>query len=153
MRNDVTNTARALAIKGAFKRLVDLCGGLEMAAVSTRCSSQMLSFYGHPNTDVHPPCDVVADLEQVCGVPEVTRVMALLAGQGLVPVLAGDPGAATCAAMVRDLLQKSGPFSADMLDALADGQISDRERAALTGPARDLMICVFGLAHSLGVVK
>jgi hypothetical protein len=74
------------ALKAAYRRLVDLAGGLESSATTTRVSKTSLGYYCQATHDQHMPGDAIADLEADVGEPVVTRELARLAGYELVPI-------------------------------------------------------------------
>lgn len=72
-------------MKAAFRRLADRAGGAESSASITRVSHSQITKYGLPHDPQFAPIDVVADLENDCGVAPVTRALADLSGHLLVP--------------------------------------------------------------------
>lgn len=121
-----------LALKTAFRALVDGCGGLEAAALVTRVGRSVLSDYSHPQKpDCLPPVDVVADLEAVAGAPLVTAVQARLARHVLVPLpeaVAGESSAVIAAAF-----SESSDALCTFVRCMADGEMCDQDRAAIAG--------------------
>lgn len=122
------------AIKAATRRLIRACGGLEDAADETRVSAQTLCLYQSPNRSEYVPADVVADLEQVCGDPVVTRALAKAAGYDLVPTKPADPGAGsdlTMRELSRLLFMRAGEFGA-LADAIDPSEpLTSAQRRAL----------------------
>lgn len=73
-------------IKSAFRRVVHAAGGQESAAMATRVAGhQTIGRYLRPHEPHFAPVDIVADLEADTGCPDVTRVLADLAGCILIP--------------------------------------------------------------------
>lgn len=121
-----------LALKGATRRLVDACGGVESAAAVTRTGFQVLSKYGHPMQPVFAPVDVVADLEADAGMPLVTRALAALAGHVLVPLPSAEPGQGRWYRHIAEIAKDVGGVVERLGDALADdGEVSRAESRAL----------------------
>lgn len=126
-----------LALKAAFRGLVTMAGGPNRAATITRGNASLLSRYGAPQEDMFAPADVVADLEAEVGEPVVTRVLAEMSGQHLVP---------KCKAGVSsDFLRHLGAIGKETGDvvsalsvAMADGGMSQDEAKACLTEAREL---------------
>lgn len=120
--------ADRLALKTAFRLLVEGVGGVEAAAAVTGSSIGRLSEAYSPHTDRMPRLDHAAALERVSGKRYVTEVMARLCGAALVTqrAEAGDLGAALAAVM-----GAGGVLGADALEALGDGRLTEDERAKL----------------------
>lgn len=119
-----------LALKTAFRLLVQRVGGLVAAETVTRVRVSHLADYYHPQKpDSFPPADVVADLEAVAGQPLVTATLARLSGHHLV---AWDPPAEGCEARaVAAVLKGAGALATTFAEAMEDGRLSATERDAL----------------------
>jgi Phage regulatory protein CII (CP76) len=116
-----------LQLKAAARGLVKKAGGQESAAAITRAGHQTLSRYGLPDDPSFMPVDVVADLEADVGAPEITRVLADLAGYLLVakpPSGGRDP---TWIARLSALAKESGEVISALGQALGDGAITPEE--------------------------
>lgn len=121
-----------LALKGATRRLVEACGGVESAAAVTRTGFQVLSKYGLPKEAVFVPVDVVADLEADAGEPLVTRALAALAGHVLVPLPRGEPGKGRWYRHISEVAQDAAAVVQRLGEALEDdGDVSRTEARAL----------------------
>ncbi|NMN56886.1 hypothetical protein FHT36_000764 [Xanthobacter sp. SG618] len=121
-----------LALKGATRRLVEACGGLESAAAVTRTGFQVLSKYGRPAEPVFAPVDVVADLEADAGVPLVTRALAALCNHVLVPLPRPEAGSGRWYRHISEVAQDAGAVVSRLGEALADdGEVSRAEVRAL----------------------
>ncbi|UJX46624.1 phage regulatory CII family protein [Xanthobacter sp. YC-JY1] len=121
-----------LALKGATRRLVEACGGVESAAAATRTGFQALSKYGRPQEPFFAPIDVVADLEADAGVPLVTRALAALCGHVLVPLPRPETGTGRWYRHISEVAQDAGAVVARLGAALADdGEVSRAEARAL----------------------
>ncbi|MCL8385495.1 phage regulatory CII family protein [Xanthobacter aminoxidans] len=121
-----------LTLKGATRRLVEACGGVESASAVTRTGFQTLSKYGLPKEIVFVPVDVVADLEADAGDPLVTRALAALAGHVLVPLPHGDPGKGRWYRHISEIAKDVGSVVQRLGEALEDdGEVSKAEMRAL----------------------
>lgn len=124
-----------LALKAAFRDLVKAVGGGSRAETLTRVNATLLSKYGAAHESVFAPNDVVSDLEEDCGDPIVTRVLAQLRGYDLIPigtVVANEEGFIKHAA---DISRTHGDVASSLLVALADGRGVDPKEAAQIIPA------------------
>jgi hypothetical protein len=121
------------ALKTASRALVTMLGGLEAAALVCRYNAPALSeACSLHRTDRSLPLDVVADLERAAGQPVVTRVMARLQRQALVPML--NPGTAEARAIAA-LFRQFGAVSETYAAAMEDAVLSPAERQALADGA------------------
>lgn len=121
-----------LALKGATRRLVAACGGVESAAAVTRCGFQLLSKYGRPQEAVFAAIDVVADLEADAGAPEVTRVLAALSRHVLVPLPHAEGGQGRWYRHISEIAQEVGDVVQGLGKALEDdGAVSCAESRRL----------------------
>lgn len=116
-----------LRLKAAFRRLVKLAGGQESSASVTRVDFQRIGRYGRAHEMIFAPIDVVADLEADTARPEVTRILADMAGF----VLIAKPPASGNAAWIAQLgalAKEAGEALARLGEAFgADGDISAEE--------------------------
>jgi len=120
-----------LALKGAFRDLVAAVGGNTRAATVSRVGASLISRYGAIHEGVHAPIDVILDLEQDCGSPIVTRLLAEHAGFDLVPRAAAAVDSDVMIGHLADVSREAGGLVADLGEALRDGRIDDLERARL----------------------
>lgn len=120
-----------LALKGAFRDLVAAVGGNTRAAKVSRVGASLISRYGAVHESVHAPIDVILDLEQDCGVPIVTRLLADHAGFDLVPKAAAAVDADAMIGHLADVSREAGGLVSDLGEALRDGKIDELERARL----------------------
>ena len=131
------------ALKVGFGLLIDDVGGLEAARAVTGHSTGRLSEAASVNIlDRWPRVDHVLMLEKIAGKPRVTEHLARLLGYGLLPIipLEGDQGEALAAVM-----RSAGELGARTMTALADGKLSDEERATLCA---DLDVLGRAVAHA-----
>jgi hypothetical protein len=135
------------AVKTASRALVERLGGLEAAALVCRYNPPALSeACSLHRTDRTLPADVVADLERAAGEPLVTRLLARLQGQALVPMVnASTVEARAIAALFRQFGAVSETYAAGMEDAV----LSPAERQALADGALALSAACQQAAASL----
>ncbi|WP_422366391.1 hypothetical protein [Pelagibius sp.] len=126
-----------LSLKAAFRHLVDLAGGCELAAEQTRVQKTSISDYGKPHMlAAFPPADVVADLQAAVGSQIFTRTLKQI-GRAYASQGAGLTGDDVMAMSVR-LQGELGEFAIVALDANADGVLSVSEVNRLIKEARDV---------------
>lgn len=145
-----------LALKGATRRLVEACGGVEAGAAVTRCGFQVLSKYGRPQEPVFVPVDVVADLEADAGVPLVTRALAQLCGHVLVPLPRAEPGAGRWYRHISEIAGDVGAVVQRLGEALEDdGAVSHAEarRLKLRERVQEAMAELATLDHALAALE
>lgn len=140
--------ATYLALKAETRRLIKACGGVESAASVTRVDFQTLSRYSRPQEQQFIPVDVIADLEQDCGEPVVTRALADLAGYDLVKrESAAEPGEAERA--FQALVSAEGEVTCEGIRALLDGAIDPGEAAAMLPKAKADLLATLNLVQAL----
>lgn len=131
--------ASARALKVASKALVAACGWGEAAAAACRLGPSHLSEAGAMHLmDRFLPLDAVVALERAGEAMPVTAALARLGGCVLVPVEAR--GAGELPALLARLGQEVGDVFAASARALADGQVSEAERAELAAELGDLVV-------------
>jgi hypothetical protein len=141
--------ATARALKVASKALVAACGGGEAAAAACRLGPSHLSEAGAMHQmDRFLPIDVVVALERAGEAHPVTSALARLVGCILVPV---EPrGAGELPMLLAQLGREVGDVFAASAKALADGQISEDERAELVVELGQMMAVAHQALAALG---
>jgi len=122
------------ALKVASRLLLADMGKLEVAAMACRLGSSQLADCAsahHPERAL--PIDVVLQLEQAAGTHPVTSALALLQGCLVVPIEARGTG--DLGALLAKLGREVGDVFSASAAALADGRVTEAERATL---AREL---------------
>jgi len=120
----------ARSLKDAVTALVKECGGLERAASLTRVSPSSMQRYTSPaDHDYQMPVDVALALEMSCGVPHVTRFLAMETKHVLVNTSPHDdtPLAVDVAKVGQEMAELFQKFGS----AIADGKICKAEATAL----------------------
>lgn len=124
----------ASTLKEAQRALVTACGGTERAAALTRVSpSQMQRYTAPSDADCHMPADVVESLEMNCGLPIVSRFIALQTQYVLVGVSPGQ--GADVAVHMAAIGQHTGELYRKFGETIADGTITAREASELEAAA------------------
>lgn len=122
-----------LGIKAAFGRLLHLNGGQTEAARVTRVPQDMLSRYKSASpehvseTPRFPPADVIADLENACGEPEVTRLLARLSGYRLHRMTPVELGGTRLARLSGQVLEEVGQMLTKLGSIVEDGRVTGKE--------------------------
>lgn len=89
------------------------------------------------------PIDVAVDCDMTAGAPVILSAMAVSLGYSIAPLAAADAKAEP--AMVGTLIREIGEVSAVVLDALADGRITDNERNAISKEIDEAMAALWAL--------
>jgi hypothetical protein len=148
MKRDCQHGPRDRALKAAFKRLAEMCGGVELSARIAGVSAATISNWGHPNTDVFPPIHSVHALEAVAVDPLVSQLMADFTKVDSGPVEVSS--ARGWIGGVGVLAQSFGDVSRLVADALGDGTIDAKERLELSRLTAELMTAAQAM-HQLAV--
>lgn len=123
-----------LAIKAAFRDLVNACGGPKMAAAKTRgCQSRISEAMAAHEIERFPAIDQIADLEAECGVPFVTRHLADMAAMDLVPRSVSHSHASKPMAIAAQMAASLGELQVAYAAAMDDGELTAVEQAKLRG--------------------
>ena len=147
----LTTEEERRALKTGFRVLVQRSGGLEAAAAATRVNKTHLAAgYDQVALDRFPALDVVADLERAAGVPVVTKLLAAMHGLALVHV---EPISGCAISAMASVGQNSSEVFAAFGRALADGVITQAERAVLRQEMLDLVAVATEAAAILEGVK
>ncbi|MDE1904987.1 MAG: hypothetical protein KGH75_00870 [Rhodospirillales bacterium] len=128
--------AAAASLKSAFRVLVRAVGGVDAAAACSRAGRSLISEYQTFESERFPPVDVVLDIEEIAGSPEVTAAMARALGFRLVPAEPRAEGE-LCAALAR-IGRDCGEIFAAAAHVLSGGGVSAAERAELVRDLDDL---------------
>ena len=147
----LTTDEELCALKTGFLVLVRRAGGLEAAAAATRVNKTVLAAsYDQHAKDRFPALDVVADLERAAGVPVVTKLLAGMHGLALVHV---EPISGCAISAIASVGRNSSEVFAAFGRALADGVITEAERAVLRQEMLDLVAVATEAAAILEGVK
>lgn len=140
------------SLKDAENALVTACGGQEKASSLTRVRPSQMQRYTAPSEpDCHMPLDVVLALELHCGVPHVTRFLALETQHILVDI--GETETAPAAVHMANIGQETGALFKEFAESLADGSISAKEAGRLRAAAMKDIIALGALFGDLNRVQ
>jgi len=131
-------------LKGATDRAIKRAGGVSVFSLQTRVEPPALSKYRAPHEDgAFMPIDVAVDCDMAAGAPVILSAMATGLGYSIAPVdvAPGKVGPV----MVGTLIREIGEVSAVVLDAMADGTISDNERNAISKEIDEALAALWAL--------
>lgn len=138
-----------LTLKGKWRKLVHDSGGTLHAAAVTRGSESRISEYGAPNhMDRFPAIDQVADLEQDCGLPIITAALADLHGFDLVRRDEATKAIGIHAHFAR-IIRETRDVELQMAEAMADGSVTDQERAQIIHECQEAITALQALVAEL----
>lgn len=136
------------ALKAASRLLLGDFGKLEVAVMACRLGMSQLHACASANDPERTlPIDVVAQLERAAGTHPVTAALALLQGCIVVPIAA--TGGGDLGALLAKLGREVGDVFSASAAALADGRVSEAERATL---ARELAELIAAGQQALAVL-
>lgn len=127
VRRDASLLPRQVALKIAFRTLIERIGGVELASTMCRVGKSNLSDYCSINTDSFAPIDVVADLQEHARASEVTQALAIRNGDVIVKIPAAPAGARDWLGGMAALSREIGDAQSRIANALKDGDVSGRE--------------------------
>lgn len=132
MARTVTLTPDEQAGKAAFKALAKAFGGQEAVEAEFGVRQQKVSDMGLPNVAEFPTLNLIDALEERTvgypGWPHVTAWLARRRGCVLVCVPSGDASAEDINGAIAVLSREHGDALATLLTAMADKQLTPRER-------------------------
>jgi hypothetical protein len=144
----LTTEEERRALKTGFRVLVQHAGGLEAAAAASRLNKTHLAAgYDQEAKDRFPALDVVADLERAAGKPVVTKLLAAMHGLALVHV---EPVSGCAMRAIASVGERSSEVFAAFGRAMADGAMTQEERAVLHRELLDLVAAAKEAAAMLG---
>jgi hypothetical protein len=144
----LTTDEERRALKTGFRVLVQHSGGLEAAAAASRLNKTHLAAgYDQEAKDRFPALDVVADLERAAGEPIVTKLLAAMHGLALVRV---EPVSGCAMRAIASVGERSSEVFAAFGRAMADGAMTQEERAVLHRELLDLVAAAKEAAAMLG---
>jgi len=141
-----------VAIKAATKRLIEACGGVEGAAVSTRVEKSSLSLYQRVDRpDCFMPADVVADLEHFAGEPVVSSVLASL-------IEPAEHQSADCAERLMTITERVGHVAGEVraardMKSAGGSSITPAEATRIAGQAEDAIAELEALVRDMQAIE
>lgn len=118
-------------LRGAQRDLVDACSGIERVAELTSMSKSQVGRWRSPTDRDLMPLSAVLMLEDDCGRPFVTAIMAEFHGRSLTDSEQRGQRVANLAAQVADLCEQSSHMVVETVRAKADGIVTPAEATAL----------------------
>ncbi len=147
MRHDLPSGQQLLALKTAGHLAIEAVGGFEAASLVTGLSTGRLSeACALHNTDRWLRVDSAARLDCAAQRPLMASVLANLTGHQLMPLPQVMEGEAPRA--VAEAFAEGARGAVTLMTAMADGELDERERAALDASLSEL-IRLAGRARAL----
>lgn len=147
-----------LALKAKWRDLVKVGGGTDHASALVGVGISRISDYGSPeHMDRYPRIDQITQLELDCGMPVFTRYLADLHGYDLVQREARSERGIH--SHFTSIVTEVAELQTRMAAAMADGTITDQERADIAKEAQEAanalqaMIAEFRAKPSIKAVK
>lgn len=140
--------AEILAIKAATRRAVKLAGGVEAFAAVTRIGAAQLSRCGSPDNPDIIAVDVAVEADREAGVPAIASAMAGALGFRLVRMEATEGGSVSLSDGVDLIESATGAFRV-IEEALADGRLTNTERARIRESLRDIVMAAVRIERAL----
>lgn len=114
--------------RGAQRDLIDACGGVERVAEMSSFSKSVVGRWRGPNDRDEIPYRVALILEDDCGRPILTRLMAEFNGRELGEANSGSGAVVnSLSAQVADLVEHAGKLVVETVRASADGIVTPSE--------------------------
>ncbi|MCA0275847.1 MAG: hypothetical protein LCH86_07580 [Proteobacteria bacterium] len=135
-------------LKAATDRSLKRAGGGTLFSDQTRVEAPVLSKYKavHEET-AFMPIDVAVDCDMAAGAPIILSAMATTLGYSVSPMA---PEAVRYAPeLVGSLIRETGEASAVILEAMADGKLTESERARIAGEIDQAAMALWKLRASL----
>jgi hypothetical protein len=152
-RTDVVLPPLMQRAKAAYRKSVAACGGQDGTAATTGKSQGRISLYGSPNSDVFPTLDAIVEQEAVShgtpGHPHVTRFLAREAGYELFKLPSAEAMATIWGQHLAGIAKEGGEVMTRLALALADGRLTEDEKADCLPDARDLLRVAVELVTAL----
>jgi len=147
MKDRPTSDHDRRRLKAATERSIRRAGGGTVFAALTRVEPPALSKYAAMHDDHFMPIDVALDCDMAAGAPVILAAMAASAGYTIAPAAAA--AAPLCPVMVGTLIRETGEVSAVVLEAMADGRLTPRERQAIAKEIDEAMVALWTLKNAV----
>lgn len=135
------------ALKAAVARAVRRAGGPTALATQTRGTIATISRHAAAHDDDHyMPVDVAADADMAAGAPIILTALAAIEGYTL---RRADAAVHFCPGMVGALIRETADVSASVLEAMADGVMTPRERSAVMVEIDEALAALFTLRNAI----
>ena len=140
-------------IKAATRDLVKACGGVERSAEIAHVSKSEVSRWQVVTDESVLPIPAAVALENECGLPFVTTVMAELNGRRLTDGAEGGGSAASVAARHAEVIRAAAELMANGVQALADGTLTPAEAEIFDRTAAEVQRALAPLRLDLAAAK
>ncbi|MEP9397948.1 phage regulatory CII family protein [Mesorhizobium sp. KR2-14] len=148
MKDRPTSDHDRRRLKAATERGIKRAGGGSMLAEQTRVEAAQLSKYKAVQEDAaFMPIDVAVDCDMVSGSPVILSTMASLLGYSVAPC--APERVKYAPELVGTLIRETGEVSAVILEAMADGKLTEAERAVIAKEIDDATLALWRLRASL----
>lgn len=125
-------------LKTAARSLIKSAGGVESATSITRIKKSVMSDYQNiDKPEYFMPIDVAADLERDTNQPFITAALARLSNQVLIPMPPVVACKSTFVSQLSVIGKEMGDIFAKASSALADGSLSERDKAEVIEQIRE----------------
>lgn len=135
-------------LKAASGRAIERAGGGTLFSDQTRVEAPVLSKYKaiHEET-AFMPIDVAVDCDMVAGAPIILSAMASTLGYSVAPM--APERVRYAPELVGSLIREAGEASAVILEAMADGKLTEAERAKIAKEIDQAAMALWKLRASL----
>lgn len=140
-------------VKAAQRDLIERCGGIERAVSITGFSKSHVGRWNNPNDPDLMPIGAVRALEQDCGQPLITAVMAEASGRRLTDPEAERQSEVNVLTKHAEVMRLSGELANSVAVAISDGHFSPTEAASVDRVAASLEKATSDLRAMAAVVK
>jgi hypothetical protein len=140
-------------IKAATRDLVKACGGVERSAEIAHVSKSEVSRWQVVTDESVLPIPAAVALENECGLPIVTTVMAELNGRRLTDGVSEGGSAAAVAVRHAEVFRAAAELMAQGAQALSDGDLTPAEAEIYDRAASQLQQAIAPLRLDLAAAK
>lgn len=140
-------------VKAAQRDLIERCGGIERAVTITGFSKSHVGRWNNPNDPDLMPIGAVRALEQDCGQPLITAVMAEASGRRLTDPEGERQSEVNVLAAHAEVMRLSGELANKVAVSIADGHFTSTEVTAVDRIAAALEKATSDLRATAAVVK
>lgn len=148
MKDRPTSDHDRRRLKAATERGIKRAGGGTLFAEQTRVEPQALSKYKAVQEETaFMPIDVAVDCDMVSGSPVILGAMAATLGYSITPI--HQVRVKYTPELVGTLIRETGEVSAVILEAMADGRLTETERATIAREIDEATAALWTLRGSL----
>lgn len=140
-------------IKAAQRDLIEACGTVRRIEEKFNYSKSQVGRWGDAKAPDLMPIDAIRRLEEDCGIPFVTSVMAEVTGRRLTDPETEREAAVSVMQSHADVIREFAELSGQMALAFADGHMTPAEATVADRAAASMEEAARQLRNSLAVVK